>query len=211
MRKWYPLALFVLMLAASIVAYPRLPERVPSHWNIYGQIDRYSSRGSVLFIMPFMMLVLWGLMRGLPKIDPRRENFAKMQAPYDLVINAALTIMAVAHVSIIAKMFGASFPLPRIMPALIGVLFVVIGNVLPQARPNFFFGIRTPWTLSSDRVWVRTHRVGGYLMVGAGIVAILSVALPVVPGLIVMFVAVASAALGSVVYSYIAWKQEQSE
>jgi uncharacterized membrane protein len=103
---------------------------------------------------------------------------------------------------------GVPVSMARLMPALVGVMLVVVGNVLPQARPNWFFGIRTPWTLSNDRVWERTHRVGGYLMVAAGIVGIASAALPLDIGFAALGTMGVVAGLGSVIYSYVAWKQE---
>jgi uncharacterized membrane protein len=93
--------------------------------------------------------------------------------------------------------------------ALVGALFVVIGNVLPLARSNFMFGIRTPWTLSSDRVWVRTHRLGGYMMTAAGFVMIAAgLLLPAELSIMVVVAAVASAAIAPAVYSYLTWKRE---
>lgn len=211
MRRWYPLVLVVAMFAVSIIAYPRLPERVPTHWSIRGEVNAHGPKAIGLFLMPVVMLGIWGLMRGLPKIDPRRENYAKMQGAYTVVVNAALTVIALVHVATIAATFGAPMSLSRVMPAIIGVMLVVVGNVLPQMRPNWFFGIRTPWTLSSDRVWERTHRVGGHLFVAAGIIGIASAAMPIPLGVTLLGIAAAIAGLGSVVYSYIAWRQEKSK
>ena len=97
----------------------------------------------------------------------------------------------------------------RVMPFAMGVFFVVLGNVLPRTRPNWLLGIRTPWTLSSDRVWERTHRVGGYLMLGAGLVAILAGLLVPDRAMFVMMGGITVAALGSIVYSYAVWRKER--
>jgi len=91
------------------------------------------------------------------------------------------------------------------------VQFIILGNVLPRARPNWWFGIRTPWTLSNDRVWVRTHRVGGYLLAGAGVVLLAGAALPGPWTFALGVVAAIAAGFGSLVYSYFAWKQESSQ
>ena len=119
-------------------------------------------------------------------------------------------MMLVIHGIVLALALGYHVSVTRIVPALVGALFVVIGNMMPLVRPNWWFGIRTPWTLSSDRVWVRTHRVGGYLMLGAGLVATAVGLLAAGPrGIQVMIAAVMAAAFGSVAYSYVAWRQEQ--
>ena len=163
-RRWYPALAVAAAVALSVIAYRRLPEQVPLHWGLGGEVDRWGDRWEGAVVLPIVMLVLWGAMRFLPRIDPRGENYAKMQSTYDLLVNAVLTLLLVLHALILGVALGYELPMERIVPALVGVLFVVIGNVLPRARPNWWFGIRTPWTLSNDRVWTRTHRLGGYAM-----------------------------------------------
>jgi uncharacterized membrane protein len=210
MRKWYPMFLAGAMLGVSAAMYPKLPERIPTHWNIHGQIDSYGPKNVALFLMPLVMVAILGIMRALPKIDPRKENYARMAGAYDAVVNAAITVMAVVHVATMAAALGMNVSMQRIMPAIVGIMLIVVGNVLPQARPNWFFGIRTPWTLSNDRVWERTHRVGGYLFVIAGVAGIASVALPFFAGFAVLGVAAVTAAFGSIIYSYVVWKDEKT-
>lgn len=210
MRKWIPAVLVVAMWLFSLVVWSRLPERVPIHWNVHGTVDRYGGRAEAALFAPALATVLWLLLRWLPRIDPRRENYAKFAGSYDLVVVVVLAILAVVHVATLGSALGWPVPVTRVMPVVIGVALVVIGNVLPRARPNWWFGIRTPWTLSNDRVWVRTHRVGGYALVVAGIAVVATAVLPdplIVP---VLLVAVIGASLFSVVYSYLAWKQETS-
>jgi immunity protein, SdpI family len=154
------------------------------------------------------MFGAWLLLRFLPRIDPRAPNYAKMQSTYDFMINAVLTLLLVVHAMVLAAGLGYAVPVARITPVLIGALFVTLGNVLPRARPNWWFGIRTPWTLSSDRVWARTHRVGGYAMTAAGIVILAGAALPGVWPFALFIVSAAVAAILPIVYSYLAWRQE---
>jgi uncharacterized membrane protein len=95
------------------------------------------------------------------------------------------------------------------MPVLLVALFVVLGIALPHAQPNWFFGIRTPWTLASDRVWARTHRLGGTTFVGAGLITLGTALLPARTGVPVMLAAIAAASLVPIVFSYIWWAEEQ--
>ena len=164
--------------------------------------------------MPFIMAVMALVLPLLPNIDPRRENFEKFRPTYDLVINAVITVLAVLHVAMLGAALGWPVSMERLVPVMVGAMFILLGNVMPRARPNWWFGIRTPWTLSNDRVWERTHRLGGYLFVGAGallmLVALLpasmaDVALPIIIG-----ICVAAGAI-PLVYSYFAWKQEKSQ
>lgn len=208
LSTWYSALVVAAAVAMSVAAYPRLPERVPVHWGIHGEPDRWGGRfeGAVLF--PFIMFGAWLLLRFLPRIDPRAPNYPKMQSTYDFMINAVLTLMLVVHGMILATGLGYAVPVGRITPVLIGALFVTLGNVLPRARPNWYFGIRTPWTLSSDPVWARTHRVGGYTMTAAGIVILAGAALPGIWPFAVFIVAAAIASIFPIVYSYIAWRKE---
>jgi uncharacterized membrane protein len=210
MRKWYPPALIALLLIVSAIVYPRMPEQVAIHFTADGTPNGWGPRWEALLAMPVIMLFTWGMMVGVPKVDPRRENYARMQGAYTVTYLAVLTFLALGHIAIIGYALGWPVSIGRVVPALVGVLLIAIGNVLPQARPNWFFGIRTPWTLTNDRVWERTHRIGGYLLVGAGVISIIAVMLPQGAALPIQLGAVGAAVVGSFAYSYLAWKQETS-
>lgn len=208
MRKWLPLIFVVAAVIMSALAYPRLPASMPVHWGLDGRADRYGSRLEGALLLPIVMLAIWGLMRGLPRIDPRRANYAKFADTYDLILTSALAVLALMHAAVIGFALGWPVSIGRLVPALIGLFFVVLGNALPRARPNWWFGIRTPWTLSSDRVWMRTHRVGGYLMLAAGLLWLVAAALPSPWTYGLALAALIISSVGSLVYSYFAWKQE---
>jgi uncharacterized membrane protein len=210
-RKWYPILAIAAMIVFTIVVYPRLPEQLPLHWNLQGDIDGFGPRSWGAWLLPALALVVLGFMRLLPRLDPRRENYDKFGPTYDLVIDALVTFLAVLHVIVLGAALGWPIAVTRVMPVVMGLLFIVFGNVLPRARPNWWFGIRTPWTLSNDRVWERTHRVGGYLLVGAGVACMATAFLPASAAGVVTITAIAASAAGSIVYSYFAWKQETSK
>lgn len=209
MRKWIPITLIITAWAMSIAVFERLPERIPTHWNLQGEIDRWSGRTVGAFGLPAMMIAIWALCYWLPSIDPRRESYAKFRATYDLVVVAIIALMLLVHATVIGTSLGHDIPVSVIIPLLIGGLLVLIGNLLPRARPNWFFGIRTPWTLSNDRVWERTHRVGGRVMVLAGfLVAATGFTTPPWPGILIPIAAV-GAGIIPVVYSYVVWRGER--
>jgi uncharacterized membrane protein len=199
-----------LALIFTAVVYGRLPERMPVHWSWQGEVDRWGGRLEGALLLPGLALVIWLLLRFLPRIDPRRANYERFQGTYDLLINLLVTAIVACHVLLLGKALGWPLPVARLLPALLGVLLIAIGNMLPRARPNWWFGIRTPWTLSSDRVWARTHRVGGYLLVGAGVVWLVSALLPARYNLQIGLAALSAAVLISAVYSYVAWRKERS-
>jgi len=209
MRKWYPAVLVVCAFAVSVVAYGRLPARVPVHWDVHGQVNGYGSRAVGAFLLPSIMLIIAILIPALPKIDPREQNYEKFRPSYDLIFGAVLTVLFIGYLAALGRTLGMHVPIERVIPAAVGLLLVVLGNVMPRVRPNWMIGIRTPWTLSNDRVWTRTHRVGGYLFTAAGLLLVVTIVLPLgASGFRVGIGAVAAAALGSAAYSYVAWRQE---
>ena len=204
-RRWYPAGLLAAALLMSVLAYPELPERVATHWGFDGEVDGWSSRTGAAVFGPAIVAGLWAMFRVLPRLDPRGRNYARFAGTYELMANMTLTIVAAMHAAILALALGWPVPMTRVVCGSVGIMLVVIGNVMPRARPNFFVGVRTPWTLSSDRVWERTHRVAGYLFVAAGAASMLAAALPTTWAAPVLIASVSSAALFSVVYSYVLW------
>ncbi len=208
MRKWIPLLIVVAAFVASAIVYPRLPATIPTHWNIDGQPDGWSSRAFGALIFPVLMLGMWGLLRVLPAIDPRGANYAKFGGAYEAIVDALMIFLFGMHVVVLRAALGDPVQVGRVVPFGIGVLLIVIGNLLPRCRPNWFIGIRTPWTLSSDRVWEKTHRLGGRLFVAAGLL-IAMVALFWAQWIhIVQLTAIVLAAGSAVTYSYLQWRRE---
>jgi len=209
-RRWYPVFLALIGVAASLAVYSQLPESIAVHWDIDGNPNGWMPRATGAFFSPALILVLAGLMRGLPRVDPRRANYARFGDAYETIIAAALLLVLATHGIVLAVALGYDVAVSRLVPALVGALFVVIGNVVPRMRSNWWFGVRTPWTLSSDRVWARTHRLAGFSMTAAGLVMIAAaLALPSRLGVPVMLAAAVAALFGPAVYSYLTWKREQ--
>jgi uncharacterized membrane protein len=209
MRKWIPTLLVVVATVASVLAYPWLDERVPTHWNMSGEVDGWSSRFSVAWLIPLVMAGMVVLFRVLPHIDPRRANYEKFSVAYDTLVVVIMAFMLGMHLLLLATGSGYQLPVARIVPAAVGVMFITLGLLLPKAHPNWFVGIRTPWTLSSDLSWERTHRLGGTLFMLSGALAILSAA--AFPNR-AAWVLVGSG-VGSVIilfaYSFVVWKQDK--
>jgi uncharacterized membrane protein len=209
MRKLIPGILATLAaLGFGIWALPGLPEQVATHWGFDGEPDGWSSRTTAVFVLPMIGLGIAALLAFLPRTDPRRKNFELHAATYWLVANASLIVISAIHVGVVGYNLGWPIPLSRVVAIGVGALFVIIGNVMTRMRPNWFMGIRTPWTLSSDTVWRKTHRAGGYGFVAGGVLAILAGLLRPDWASWVITGSVVIAALGSVVYSYLLWREE---
>lgn len=209
--RWFGLIVAAVAIAVSIWAYPQLPPTVATHWSLSGTPDSFSSRVIAVVIIPAVILVMTGLFQVLPKLDPRRENYSKFFGTYWLICNTVIAFMLIAHAMIVASGIGFPIRIDRLMPVGVGLLFIVLGNYLTRVEPNWFVGIRTPWTLSSDAVWRKTHRTGGYLMVLGGLVLAGCAALPpraFAPLLVTVILVMVGI---PVVQSYILWKREQHD
>ncbi|HET9777168.1 MAG TPA: SdpI family protein [Gemmatimonadaceae bacterium] len=209
MRKWLPLLIVLAAIITSAVVYPHLPDRVPTHWNAAGQPNGYSARFWGAWLIPLFLIGMWAIMWILPAIDPRGANYAKFQPAFEAIIIALMLFLAALHIIALRAALGHPAHMERIVPLGVGILLVVIGNLLPRARPNWFVGIRTPWTLSSDRVWEKTHRLGGKLFVAGGLIIIIAGILVSQWAHIVLIVVMLAITLGVMVYSYLEWKRER--
>ena len=209
--RWFGLVIAALALIVSIWAYPQLPPTIATHWNMRGTADGFSGRATAVLIMPLVIIGLTGLFNVLPKLDPRRANYAKFIDTYWLIANAVILFILIGHGMIVATGLGYPVKIDRFMPIGVGLLFIVLGNFLTRVEPNWFIGIRTPWTLSSDTVWRKTHRTGGWLMVVGGFVLAASVFLPHGAFLPLLIAAILIVAVIPVVQSYVLWKREQGK
>lgn len=167
-----------LMAGILIYAWLNLPhgELLPVHWNINGEADKFWPRDKALLMLGVPVLISLGLsalMSVLPFIDPRKDNLVKSRKMYLFAwvgIQIFMTFLLAAMT--ISMMEGDMSLIIRFVLVALCLLLIGIGNYLPKTRPNWFAGIRTPWTLSSDYVWDKTHRLGGWLFVLSGVVSI---------------------------------------
>jgi uncharacterized membrane protein len=200
---------FILTAVITIVAYPVMPDTVASHWNTAGVVDGTMPKVWGLILIPLLMYGFCALLAFIPRIDPRRDNFRRFQAPYEGFILVFALFLFFIQLQII--LWGLEiFVNPNLtMPLMIGGLFIAIGFLLEHAEPNWFVGIRTPWTLSSDSVWKKTHAIGARMFKLAGIVSMIGILAGTYAWLFILVPAIA-VAITTVVYSYYAFRKEQA-
>jgi uncharacterized membrane protein len=196
-------------LGLSLWAAPRLPELVPSHWNAAGQINAYAPRAQALWLMPLITLGLGLLLLFLPRIDPLRKNVDAFRPAYHWIIVTLAAFLLYMHGLTLLAGLGVAFNMTSSLIPAESVLMVVIGFVMERAKPNWFIGIRTPWTLSSPTVWEKTHRLGGLAFKIAGGVTLAGLFLPVQSGLFFSLLPLTIAVLIPTVYSYLLYQNEQ--
>ncbi|MFX4260570.1 SdpI family protein [Pelotomaculum propionicicum] len=206
-----PLILLILgSLAAGALLYDLLPERVPSHWNIRGEIDAYSSRFWGAFGIPLLNAGIYFMMLVLPLIDPRRENYLKFAGAYRVFRAVFVVFMTGVYLLVLASAFGYSVPVDRAVMAGISVMFIILGNYMGQIRHNYFVGFKTPWTLANEQVWQKTHRLGGRLWVAAGLIGLVAALFGGTWGGILLGISIGVAAIIPMVYSYVEFKKLQN-
>jgi len=208
MKIQYALSLILIAIAvaAGFYFYPQMPGQMASHWDINGNVNGYMSRAWALFLVPGLMIVLFGLFLLLPLIDPLKENIKKFRSTYDWFILVFTLFFFYVHGLTLAYNLGYAVDMgTSLMPAM-GLLFIFLGFLLKNAKRNYFIGIRTPWTLSSDIVWDKTHQLGSKLFIIAGIITVLAVFLPS-SAFYILFVAIIAASLVTVGYSYLVFSR----
>lgn len=201
----------LLMFALSFWAWGQLPgdAQIPVHWGPAGQPDRYGGKFEGLMLMPLIFLGIIGLLAAVPHIDPRRGNILRSQGAYQAIWWVMLLFFAGLHGALILNILGYTVPIGQIVPAGVGVMFLVMGRYMGRIRSNFMFGIRTPWTLTSELSWRKTHLWGGRAFMVMGALLLLVALLPpsgwwvglLMGGGIGMVV-------GLFVYSYLVWRDD---
>jgi uncharacterized membrane protein len=189
---WGILVLLLIILTLS-------PERnVPIHWNIQGQVDRFADK----WIAFALIVGLYVLLAVLPRLDPGRANYAQFAGAYGSIRLAILTVLAVLTGS-----EALGLRAEGLVHVAIGAMLVVLGSVMGKIRPNWFVGIRTPWTLTSKRSWLKTHRLGGWLFMIWGFIEIV-VGLVFPTAGIVTLVTVLAVVVVLLAYSYVVWRDD---
>ncbi len=168
------LTLSVIVLVISIIAYPALPNKIPVHWGLNGEPNRYGSKLEHLFLSALPLLLLF-LFNFLPSIDPKKEAYKKHSKAYSILILFIIIFLSGMDILALCSAMGYNVKFSIVVPIFLGILFIGIGNYMSQIRPNYFVGFRTPWTLASEHVWRKTHRFGGYVFIIIGIVPFSSI------------------------------------
>jgi uncharacterized membrane protein len=170
------ISLLVINVGVSIWAYPQLPEPMAVHWGINGKPDGYADKLYGVLLMPVLLVVLTVFFAFLPKLDPLKKNWEEFKQSYLLFIVAFVGFMTFVHVlSIGSNLTGNNINFGRWMLVALGLFIMFLGRLMPTFKRNWFIGIRTPWTISNDEVWAKTHVLGSKLFMLTGISTIASV------------------------------------
>lgn len=203
---------FLLALAVTAFAWTKVPAgaQIPVHWNAKGEVDGYGSKAFGLLMGPGLILLLSLLLAFVPRLEPRGENLLRSQKAYKVVWGFIVVFMLGLHLVTTSAALGKDINMATIMSYAMGILFMAIGNYMGKIRSNFMFGIRTPWTLSSEVAWNKTHRLGGRLFFLVGLLVFMSAFLQrgnlsfdlLIGGLFLALILIYA-------YSFGVWKQDE--
>ncbi|GMQ62319.1 SdpI family protein [Vallitalea maricola] len=201
------LILCIISFIGTCIAYFYLPDIIPIHWGINGEVDNYGPKYMAI-ILSAIPLAIYLLMNTLPKIDPKKENYKKHSKAYNIFsFYTILFLIIINWITIIAS-FGVKIDVGLLIPILVGILFIIIGNYMPQFRHNYFIGIKTPWTLTDETNWKKTHFYGGYVFMILGIIIIL---MGIISNPLIVYIGLAVSAILFIslfVYSYLLYKNK---
>ncbi|WP_332852463.1 SdpI family protein [Duganella sp. S19_KUP01_CR8] len=164
--------LIAVATAATVYFWPQLPARVPVHWNAGGVVDGYGPKAALWLLGPGMMAMVAWLGMVMPAISPRRFEIGDFEPTYYYVSGVVVGLLAYVYALVLAASLHVQVPMGTAIPAGMFVLLILAGNPMGKVRRNFFMGIRTPWTLASERVWYATHRLAARLMVASGVLGL---------------------------------------
>lgn len=199
--------IIVFSFALSAYFYPKLPSQIATHWNLSGEADGYSSKAFGLFLIPVLLVVLFTIFMFIPRIDPLRENVKKFWNEFVLFIAILFFFMLYLQLLLIQWNRGVEFDFVRFLTPAFSVLFFYIGVLLEKSKRNWFIGIRTPWTLSNDQVWEKTHQLAAPLFKVAAILNLAGIIWPAL-AFFLLFGSILTAALVPSVYSYFVFRDE---
>jgi len=183
-----------------------LPDQIPSHWNIAGEIDSTMSKGWGAFLMPLIMLGLYGLFLVIPALSPKGYEVEAGNKGFAGIRTWILVLLAVLNALLLLSALGVPIAMDRTVSIAVGGLLAVLGWFLDRLPRNFFVGVRTPWTLVDEDNWTRTHRFAKWLFIAAGLVMVVGGVVGA-NGYFIIAAAVFPAIVGPLVFSYLIYRQ----
>ena len=211
--EWIFILIILATWTGTYTIYPYLPDQIPTHWNIYGEIDQWSSKLRAAILLPGITTGIYLLFLAIPYLEPRRKHFIKSKGFYQMIKHAMVIFLTAIYVLSIWASFNNDLSVGTFVPVGVGILFILIGNYLSQVKSNFLMGIRTPWTLSSEESWRKTHRLGGITFTIAGLMFI---AMPFLNlsepwNFAIPITAIIISAIIPIVYSYMYFLQDKNK
>ena len=198
--------IILIPIIIGIVLWDKLPDQVPVHWNMSGEVDDYATKTQAVFAMPLVLVAFqWICVLGT-SLDPKKQNINDKM--FTLVLWIIPIISLLCNSMVYATALGHKVSVEIIMPLFMGALFIVIGNYLPKCKQSYTMGIKLPWTLDDEENWNKTHRMAGFLWVIGGIVVMATAFLG---AFWLFFIVLIPMVIVPTVYSYLLYKKSKKE
>ncbi len=201
------LFLISIMFLGSYLFYQYLPAQLPMHWNIMGQVDNYMPKNQAVLLMPTMTLFIWILFLVLPNFDPKKDKYKLFQKEWQIIQTTFIGFFFYLHFLIFYISTNSKVQMLPFMFIGLGTFFILLGNYLSKIRQNYFIGVKTPWSLSSEDNWNKTHRYASWCFVIAGIVTLIEATF-VWHAPVVIFGSIMLASILPMVYSFLLFKKK---
>ncbi|VVB75573.1 SdpI/YhfL protein family protein [uncultured archaeon] len=196
----------IVTIIITLCVYSLLPAQMITHWGISGEANGFMPKEFGAWIIPIISIAILALLYYIPRLDPLKENIDKFKSVYHMLIAVVCGFFLYSQLILLAINMDATINMTQLLVPALGVLFVAIGAILPRTKRNYFIGIKTPWTLYSDKVWDDTHRIGGRVFTVAGIIIFLSAFASPNHTFILVFTSIIAAAAIPIAYSYKSFK-----
>lgn len=206
-RKYYIMgaALIAVVLASTAVAYPHLPNTIPTHWDAHGNVNGWSAKWTLFATVPGMMTAILLLFAALPWLSPKHFEVDSFRSTYLYIMVMILAMMAYAHALTLAAGLSWMVDVGRAIEGGVCLLIALLGNVMGKVRRNFYVGIRTPWTIANEQVWNATHRFAAKTFFVGGLLGLIGVILRAPFWLPMTMILIG--ALAPVIHSLVFYKQ----
>lgn len=199
--------LCLIPIVIAIIFYKNLPENIPMHFNIHGEVDSFAPKIFII-INPTILFILNLIVIFVKYNDPKIKNVPKKLLKILLFIIPFMSLVMVSFTIFIS--LGYNLRIQVIMPILISVIFILIGNYLPKCKRNYTVGIRLPWTLHNDNVWIKTHRLGGFLFVITGVLILFTSIFLNKISFFIMISMLLIILISTTIYSFVIYKKQKS-
>ena len=202
--------IILLPIAVGLLLWDKLPEQVPFHWGINGEVDGWATKTQAVFLLPLFMLAMQWFCVLMTGLDPKAKNATESKL-MGLVLWIIPVLNLFLHVMVWLQALGREVNMAVVMPLFMGALFVIIGNYLPKCKQSYTIGIKLPWTLDDEENWNKTHRLAGKLWVAGGLLCMPCALLSGVWSFIVMMSILVVMCAVPTVYSYQLYKKHNKE
>jgi uncharacterized membrane protein len=205
--EFIPVSIIIMSIVASFYFYALFPDRVPVHWDFSGNVNGWGSPFSAAFMIPIMLIGMYLLFLFMPLIDPKKERYGEFRRAYHIFKAVMIFFLALIYFIASLNALGYDLPIGAFVPAMVGLLFIVIGNYMGKFKLNWFIGIRNPWTLSNEEVWNKTNRLTGKIFMLGGLGLISEAFIPDIAKLPLFIIIICAIIIIPTIYSYILFRR----